>query len=31
MYQKFKELDADGSGALEPNEFFDVPGTPLPV
>ncbi len=26
LYQKFKELDVDGSGTLEPNEFFDVPG-----
>eukprot|EP00831_Metopus_contortus_P047449 TRINITY_DN3829_c0_g1_i2.p2 TRINITY_DN3829_c0_g1~~TRINITY_DN3829_c0_g1_i2.p2 ORF type:complete len:154 (-),score=26.82 TRINITY_DN3829_c0_g1_i2:51-512(-) len=25
LYQKFKELDVDESGTLEPNEFFDVP------
>ena len=26
LYQKFNQLDVDGSGTLEPNEFFDVPG-----
>ena len=25
LYEKFKQLDKDGSGTLEPHEFFDVP------
>lgn len=26
LYSRFKSLDTDGSGELEPEEFFDVPG-----
>lgn len=26
LEQRFRQLDVDGSGQLEPNEFFDVPG-----
>jgi serine/threonine-protein phosphatase 2B regulatory subunit len=25
LYKNFVKLDSDGSGNLEPNEFFDVP------
>ena len=26
LYKRFKSLDTDKSGELEPEEFFDVPG-----
>ena len=25
LEQRFRRLDSDGSGMLEPNEFFDIP------
>ena len=25
LEKRFRKMDADGSGELEPNEFFDVP------
>jgi Ca2+-binding EF-hand superfamily protein len=25
LEQRFRRLDKDGSGMLEPNEFFDIP------
>ena len=29
MYKNFSKIDKDKSGMLEPEEFFDIPGTSL--
>ena len=26
LYKNFQKIDKDGSGTLEPEEFFDIPG-----